>query len=265
MSRIEAYFKDIKVEGEKAFIPFLMAGDPDIGITEKLVLAAEKNGAGIIELGIPYGSSLADGPTIQKAAQRSLVHKTNLQSIFKLVKNIRKKSQFPLVLMGYYNSVYRYGVKSFVRDCEDSGVDGVIIPDLPFGSDRELREARNNLEIIMLVSPNSTEDRIKEIVTHASGFIYAVSRSGVTGTREELSSEIEEQVSLIKGLRDIPVAVGFGISKPEHVKQVHSYADGAIVGSAIVNKVEENLKLLPEREDEFVETIGEFIGYLSKE
>jgi len=264
MSRIVTVFNELKGRGEKAFIPFLMSGDPNLEMTKKLVLTAEKSGADIIELGMPYATPLADGPTIRKASQRSLIHNTNLLDIFELVKEIRKESNIPLILMGYYNTVFSFGIERFVLRCEEVGVDGVIIPDLPLGEDKELREYSNKLEVISLITTLTKEARIKEIAQSSSGFIYAVSRPGVTGAREELSLEIKEVVEQLKSLTDTPVAVGFGISNSKQSAEVGEFADGVIVGSAIIKRIENNLDLIEDNKEEFLSKIGDFIASLKK-
>ncbi|WP_027340079.1 tryptophan synthase subunit alpha [Halonatronum saccharophilum] len=263
MGRIDSAFKRLKSEGQQAFIPFLMAGDPNLEMTKELVLEAQRRGADIIELGIPYSTPLADGPTIQRAAKRSLKNKTNLTAIFSLVEELREETQIPILLMGYYNLIFSYGLENFVKEAERVGVDGVIIPDLPLGEDQELRAYSNNLDIVLLVATNTTDRRLKAAAQNSSGFIYAVSTPGVTGAREDLSLEIKKVIDKLREYTGTPIAVGFGISKPEHVKDVHSFADGAIVGSAIIKKIEENLALLPDSEEEFIAKVGELIGELS--
>ena len=260
MSRITKTFKELQAKEQKAFIPFLMAGDPNMGITRQLVYEAEKRGADIIELGLPYSTPLADGPTIKKAGKRSLEHNTNLDDIFELVAEIRAESEIPLVLMGYYNLVFKYGVEEFVRQCEKVGVDGTIIPDLPIGEDQELRDLAEKLAIISLVTTTSKSERVKEVAQKSQGFIYAVSTPGTTGARTEISNEIEAKVSELRELTETPIAVGFGISKPEHVKTVTSFADGAIVGSAIIRQIEENLG----QPESIVTEVGDFIEYLTQ-
>lgn len=263
MNRISVVFNDLKKRDKRAFIPFLMAGDPDLNMSKKLVLEAENCGADIVELGIPYNAPLADGPTIQKAGQRGLKNKINFSKIFDLVKEIRFSSQIPLVLMGYYNLIFNYGVEKFVKESEKSGIDGVIIPDLPLGEDEVLRKYSNKLDIILLIAPNSKKKRMKELAKKSQGFIYAVSTLGTTGTRGEISSQLKVMVEQIKEVTEVPVAVGFGISDPGHVKKISGFADGIIVGSAIIKELEANLDLLPENKNEFVQKIGKFISKLT--
>ncbi|GAB6099304.1 tryptophan synthase subunit alpha [Halanaerocella petrolearia] len=262
MSKIKDAFIKLRKEEEKPFIPFLMAGDPTIELTKEMVLEAEKQGADIIELGIPYSTPLADGPTIKQAGQRSLRHNINLDDIFKLVAEIRVESEIPIILMGYYNSVFNYGLEKFVQKSEEVGVDGVIIPDLPLGEDKELRAVSNELDIILLVAPSSNQQRIKEVAQASEGFIYAVSTLGTTGTRREVSNQVEEVVKQVKELTTTPVAVGFGISTPEHVENIAQFADGIIVGSAIIKEIEANLDLVPENNYDLVQQVGQFIAQL---
>ncbi|AGB40390.1 tryptophan synthase, alpha subunit [Halobacteroides halobius DSM 5150] len=264
MGNIKETFMALRNEGEKPFIPFLMAGDPTLDLTKKIVLEAEKQGADIVELGIPYATPLADGPTVQQAGQRSLKHDTNLEDIFQLVAQIREDSQIPIVLMGYYNSIFNYGLKEFVAKCETVGVDGVIIPDLPLGEGQELRKYSTDLDIILLVAPTSNRKRIKQAANASQGFIYAVSTLGTTGTRTEISNQVEEVVSQVKELTTTPVAVGFGIAKQEHVREIAKFADGIIVGSAIIKQIEANLNLLPEKENNLINKVGHFIAQLKE-
>ncbi|MGM0368825.1 MAG: tryptophan synthase subunit alpha [Bacillota bacterium] len=261
MSRISEVFNQLQQEDKKAFIPFLMSGDPTIELTKELVLEAENRGADIIELGMPYSTPLADGPTIKKAGKRSLKNNTNLDDIFKLVESIREESEVPLVLMGYYNLVFKYGVEKFVQQCEKVGVDGTIIPDLPIGEDQELRDLTTKLDVISLVTTTSNPSRLKKAAQKSQGFIYAVSTPGTTGARAEISNEIEEKVAELREITTTPIAVGFGISKPNHVETVTSFADGAIVGSAIIKQIEANL----EQPDNIVSKVGDFIEYLTSQ
>ncbi|MCK8828095.1 tryptophan synthase subunit alpha [Natroniella acetigena] len=264
MGRIEDTFTKLQQRNEKALIPFLMAGDPNLELTKELVLAAEENGADLLELGIPYSAPLADGPTIQQAAQRSLAHGTNLTAIFKLVEEIRQESELPLILMGYYNSIFNFGLEEFVKQCAEVGVDGVIIPDLPPEEGAELQELSTELDIILLLTSISNQTRIEKVTNLSSGFIYAVSTPGVTGAKEELSTEIEKTVTKIKQFKDIPVAVGFGISSPTHAQQIGEFADGIIVGSAIIKKLEKSLDLLEEDEEKLIAKVSDFISSLKK-
>ncbi|MCK8815759.1 tryptophan synthase subunit alpha [Natroniella sulfidigena] len=264
MGRIGDTFTKLQQKNEKALIPFLMAGDPNLELTKELVLTAEENGADLLELGIPYSAPLADGPTIQKAAQRSLAQGTNLTAIFKLVEDIREESELPLILMGYYNSIFSFGLEKFVKRCAEAGVDGVIIPDLPPEEGAELQELSTELDIILLLASTSNQTRIEKVTDLSSGFIYAVSTPGVTGARAELSTEVKKTVTKIKDIKDIPVAVGFGISSPTHAQQIGEFADGIIVGSAIIERIEKNLDLLERDKEELIAKVSDFISSLKE-
>jgi len=242
INRIEQRFNILRANGKKAFITFITAGDPCLNVTEKLVLGMESHGVDIVELGVPFSDPTADGPRIQASSMRSLKAATTLPKILSLVKKIRKKSNIPLVLMTYYNPVYVYGVKRFVKDAACAGVDGVIVPDLPPEEGGELIKASKkfNLANIFLLAPTSTKDRIKKVIRKGSGFIYYVSLTGVTGERNALPADLCKKIREIKSLTKKPVAVGFGVSRPSQVKSILKKADGVIVGSALVGIIEKN-------------------------
>lgn len=243
MSRIEKKFAELRNKGEKALITYVMAGDPSLQETERLILELEKAGADLVEIGIPFSDPLADGPTIQKAANRALEHDVSLSDVLNLAKRVRKVSDIPLIFMSYYNPIFKYGEEKFVRDAVKAGVDGVIVPDLPPEEAESLiRHSRDKgLDTIFLLAPTSDEDRIKRVSKKSTGFIYYVSLTGVTGAREGISKDIGKMTRKIKAYTKLPVAVGFGISKPEQAKEVSLWADGVIVGSAIVKVIEENI------------------------
>lgn len=242
-SRIEEKFKKLKEANQKALIPFITAGDPDLDTTKRLVIEMERAGADIIELGVPFSDPIADGPAIQKASYRSLKSGTTLKKIIGIVKELRRTTEIPLVLMTYYNPVFKYGISEFVRDATDAGVDGIIIPDLPPEEGEGIIEEgkRHNLNTIFLLAPTSTKERIKIVASASTGFIYYVSLTGVTGARESLPETVEASVNKIRKATDKPIAVGFGISTAEQAKRIASFADGVIVGSAIVNVIEKNI------------------------
>ena len=259
MSRIGKKFAELKDKGGKALIAYIMAGDPSLEGTERLIIELEKAGADLIELGIPFSDPLADGPTIQKAAARALEQDVSLRVVIDLVKRIRKVSQVPIIFMSYYNPVFKYGEEKFVTDAVKAGVDGVIVPDLPpeeAGSLTALARGKG-LDTIFLLAPTSDEDRIKTVCKNSTGFIYYVSLTGVTGTREGLSKDIKGMVKMIKAHTKNPVAVGFGISSPEQAREISSWADGVIVGSAIVKVIEENIgkKTMPKKVHDFVKSL----------
>ncbi len=236
MNRIEKKFIALKEIKEKALITFITAGDPDLESTIKHVQALEKGGADIIELGVPFSDPLADGPVIQKSALRSLQSGTTLKKILQTVKKIRESSSIPIVLMSSYNPIFRYGEDAFVKDAVDAGVDGIIVPDLPPEEAASLKKlsANRGLDMIFLLAPTSTEDRIKKVSEMSSGFIYYVSLTGVTGAREKMADDLKEKISKIKEFSSKPVAVGFGISNADQTAFTAAISDGAIVGSAIV-------------------------------
>lgn len=240
MNRIEERFNILRTKGKKAFITFITAGDPTLRTTEQLVYEMEARGVDIIELGVPFSDPIADGPRIQASSLRSLAGGSTLPKILDLVKKIRKRSNIPLVLMTYYNPVYVYGVKRFVKDAVCRGVDGVIVPDLPPEEGGELiKEARRfDLANIFLLAPTSTKDRIRKVIQKGSGFIYYASLTGVTGERNALPRDLYKKLKAIKSLTRKPVAVGFGVSRQSQIKAILKRADGVIVGSALVGIIE---------------------------
>ncbi|MFZ6017414.1 MAG: tryptophan synthase subunit alpha [Nitrospirota bacterium] len=255
MNRIEKTFKRLKAQNKKAFIPYIMAGDPSLEKTKDIVLMLEECGADIVELGVPFTDPLADGPTIQRASERALKEGVTLRKVIAFVKDLRQSTQIPIALMTYYNPVFKYGEENFVRDAKDAGVDGVIIPDLPPDeADNFIKLSRKvDLDTIFLLAPTSTDDRIKKVIRASKGFIYYVSITGITGARLLLDGSIEALISEIKKYTDKPIAVGFGVSTPEEASQVASVADGVIVGSAIVRAVQEGR-----------ETLKDFVSKLRK-
>lgn len=243
MNRIEQKFKALKREKRKAFIAFITAGYPDLGITRKLVLEFDRIGVDIVELGVPFSDPLADGPIIQEASQKALEKKAHLVDILKLVKSVRKAgSNIPICLMTYYNPVFCFGDKKFAKIAKESGVDGVIIPDLPpeEGGRFSAYARKSGIDVICFISPTTCAKRIKFIAHKATGFIYYVSLTGVTGPRKRLPSDLIKNLKLIKRCTLKPVCVGFGISTARQVKQLSGFCDGIIVGSAIVQKIKEN-------------------------
>jgi len=240
MNRIDRKFSDLRAESRKAFIPFVTAGDPSLEATISLVLKLESAGADIVELGVPFSDPIADGPSIQRSSLRALKSGTSLRSIMRAMEEIRTHTQVPIALMTYYNIIFKYGVAQFVRDAVTSGVDGVIVADLPPEEASELISAarENDFATIFLVAPTSTPERVKLISEVSRGFIYCVSLTGVTGARNQISDMLIPTLKRIKECTDKPVAVGFGVSTPEQAREVASMADGVIVGSAVVNVIE---------------------------
>ncbi|MGN0695241.1 MAG: tryptophan synthase subunit alpha [Oscillospiraceae bacterium] len=241
MNRIDKCFEDLKNQGKKALITFVTAGDPDLETTEKLVLEMFDKGADIIELGIPFSDPIAEGVTIQRASLRSLNNGTNLTKVFDVVKRIREKTDKPLLFMMYLNTIYVYGTERFFNECKEYGIDGVIIPDMPYEERNEVLEysEKSGVININLVAPTS-HGRIKEIASNSKGFLYCVSSTGVTGTRSSFSTDFDEFFGTIDQYATCPCAVGFGISNPEQAKKMSSYCDGVIVGSAVVKLIEKS-------------------------
>ncbi|MFH0926017.1 MAG: tryptophan synthase subunit alpha [bacterium] len=243
MGRIEEKFKQLKKEKKKALVIYITAGDPTLEITKSLVKEIANQGVNLIELGIPFSDPVADGRTIQKASLRALKSGTNLKKILKLVQDVRQSVDLPIVLMGYYNPIYKYGYDKFISDSLRAGVDGVIIPDLPPDEDNEFVEMAKDkgLDSIFLLAPTSSEKRIALITKKSRGFIYYVSLTGVTGTRNQLSETIRDKVKQIQLSTVLPIIVGFGISNPTQAKEVSLAADGVVVGSAVVNIIEKHI------------------------
>ena len=263
MSRIKNTFNRLKKKNEKALIPYVMAGDPDLAATRQIVLALEQAGCDILELGAPFSDPLADGPTIQKAALRSLQHHTNIKDVLGLVAEVRKVSRLPLIIMTYYNLIFHYGEERFVQDAVAAGLDGIILPDLPpeEAGTLILLAKKAGLDTIFLLAPTSTEDRIRAVSKVSQGFIYYVSLTGVTGSHLGLQqAAIKGSIDRIKAQTDKPVAVGFGITTPDQAAQVaQSGADGVIVGSALVKVIEEHIGSpdLADRAASFVRSLKE--------
>lgn len=242
MSRIAETFAALRRRGEKGLIPFLTAGDPDLRTSERICLAAARAGADVIEIGLPFSDPLADGPIIQAGNQRALKGGITTAGALELVARLRERIPQPIVLLTYYNPVFRYGVERFLAAAAAAGVDGLIVPDLPFEESGDLRASAvaRGIDPICLLAPTSTDARIAEQVAAARGFVYCVSLTGVTGVRERLSDRAADLVRRVRERTDLPLAVGFGISTPEQAAAACRYADAAIVGSALVRIVGES-------------------------
>ena len=260
MNRIEKCFNDLKAANKKALITFITSGDPDIETTEKAALEMFDKGADIIELGVPFSDPVAEGVTIQKASLRALQGGVNLDKIFNCVKNIRKVSEKPLLLMMYINTIFVYGTERFFKACSDCGIDGVIVPDMPYEERGEIGDFAEKYGVINinLVAPTS-HDRIKEIASNSKGFLYCVSSTGVTGVRSSFSTDFDEFFGTIKKYASCPCAVGFGISGPEQAKKMSGYCDGVIVGSAIVRLFENSGREAVKEAGEFTKALKEAI------
>lgn len=248
MSRIQDAFTN-----GKAFIPFVTGGDPDLETTERLLYEMAAKGADLIEIGIPFSDPIAEGPVIQEADKRALDAGCTTDQLFDLVERVRKEIEIPLVFMTYLNPIYSYGSQRFLSNCKKVGIDGVIVPDLPFEEKDELKDLcrQYGVELISLIAPTSKE-RIRSIAKEAEGFIYCVSSMGVTGVRSEITSDVGGMVELVREVTDIPVAVGFGIATPKQAEDMAKISDGVIVGSAIV-------KMIAAQGRNSVEAVGEYV------
>jgi len=256
LGRIADSFTTLKAEGKKGFIPFITAGDPNLASTERLLITLAQSGATLIELGVPFSDPMADGPVIQRASERALKNSFGIQEILDVVARARKQTDIAIILFSYYNPLFQFGLKRLAEAAKEAGLDGVLVTDLsPEESGDFARELRSrDLDMIFLVAPTSTDDRLKLIAERATGFIYAVSRAGVTGTRERVSAEAEKLTDRVRKFSDLPVAVGFGISNAAQIADVQRYADAVVVGSAIVAEMER----LGDSPD-LVERIGAFL------
>lgn len=255
MSNIKKAF-----ENGKAFIAFVTCGDPDLETTAKVVRAAVKNGADLIELGIPFSDPTAEGPVIQGANLRALRGGITTDKIFAFVKELRRDVKVPMVFMTYANVVFSYGAEKFISTCRDIGIDGLILPDLPFEEKEEFLPAcrQYDVDLISLIAPTS-ENRISMIAREAEGFIYIVSSLGVTGTRSEIRTDLSSIVKVVRENTKVPCAIGFGISTPEQAKKMADISDGAIVGSAIVKLIEKYGTDAPEHVAEYVKSMKDAI------
>lgn len=253
MSNIKSAFMN-----GKAFIPFITCGDPDLETTEKLVRTMAANGADLIELGIPFSDPIAEGPVIQEASIRALSGGVTTDKIFHMVRELRKDIRVPFVFMTYVNVVFRYGAERFISICNEIGVDGIILPDLPFEEREEFLPVcqKYGVDLISLIAPTS-KNRIAMIAKEAEGFLYIVSSLGVTGTRKEITTDLTSMVKIVRENTDIPCAIGFGISNPEQAARMAALSDGAIVGSAIVKLIAEHGRNSEEMVGAYVKSMKE--------
>lgn len=258
-SRIAESFERLKNENRKGFIPFITAGDPDLSRTKDLILMLARAGATVIELGVPFSDPMADGVVIQRASERALKHDFGIAEILALVRETRAEIDTAIILFSYFNPLLQYGLEKLCADARAAGVDGFLVTDLvPEEAEEFSRLLRqNNLDMIFLVAPTSTDERLKMVASRASGFIYAVSRAGVTGAREQTSESARILVERMRKFSGLPVAVGFGISNAEQINETWKYADAAVVGSAIVREIENSSV-----DENLVEKVGEFVKKL---
>jgi tryptophan synthase alpha chain len=260
-NRLERTFVRLHEHGEVALIAYLMAGDPSLADTERLVLALEEAGTDVIELGVPFSDPIADGPVIQQAAERALRGGTSLRAILPMVAGLRAKTQIPIVLMAYYNSIHAFGPERFCRDAVAAGVDGLIVPDMPPDEAGPLKgpAAASGLQLIFLLAPTSTAQRRAYVARQSQGFVYYVSLTGITGAKLSNLPDVGRNVAKIRKVTQTPVAVGFGVATPEDAAKVAAVADGVIVGSAIVKEI-----ALRQQDAGMVEHVARFVRSLKQ-
>ena len=261
MGRIEEAFNLLNREGRKGFIPFITAGDPDLETTAELLIELAQANATVIELGVPFSDPMADGPVIQRASERALKHDVGLEKIFEVVSVARSKIQTPIILFSYFNPLLQFGIQRLAAEAKAAGVDGVLVTDLSpeEAGEFEAELIAHDLDMIFLVAPTSTDQRLRLVAQHARGFIYAVSRAGVTGVRTNVSAEAERLVNRVRKFSSLPIAVGFGISTIDQVRDVQRYADAVVIGSAIVSEIERLQGATPA----LAQQIGKFVKGLS--
>ena len=255
MSLINKKFNELRKKGKFALMPFLMAGDPTLDITHEILLKLQEEGADLIELGIPYSDPLADGPIIQLSASRALKSGTSLTQVLDLLKNLKGELNIPVILFTYFNPLLNFGFKRFCEIASDVGAAGLIIPDLPLEETTQFSQIANdfNLDLILLIAPTTPLERMKMISSRTRGFSYLVSVTGVTGERNNLENRVENLINQLQGISSTPVAVGFGISSPEHIIKVrHWGADGVIIGSAFVKRIADS------KYSQIVNEVGKF-------
>jgi len=259
MGRIGDRFAALSAGGEAGLVCFVTAGDPDLETSEALILSMAQSGADVIEIGMPFSDPIAEGPTIQRASERALAGGVNLRAILELVRRVRSKVELPLVLMGYANPVYTMGYEAFAKSAAEVGVDGIIIADLPPEEGAPLYEKCNaaGVDCILLAAPTTTPERMEFLVQQTRGFLYYVSLTGVTGARSELAEGLQAAVRGAQELGRVPVCVGFGISTPEQAREVGRYADGVVVGSAIIDRIER-----ADNREDAVDAVSRFVSEL---
>lgn len=262
MKRIEETFKMLRAKKEKALIVYLTAGDPSLSVTKELIFALEEAGVDILEIGVPFSDPTADGPVIQAASQRSLKAGTTLKGVLEMVREVRKVSEIPIVLFGYFNPIFAYGVQRFAQTARKAGVDGVLVVDLPFEEAKELRNYTDKagIDFISLIAPTTDKDRLKTIVANASGFLYYISITGITGTTAPKIENIKTDVKKIRKITNLPIAVGFGISKPQQARDIAGFSHGVVIGSAVVSLIDEN-----KNNSDLFKILSDYISNIKKE
>ncbi len=243
MNRINDAFTQLKQTKETALVGFVTAGDPDINTSLKIITAMCENGIDILELGVPFSDPTADGPVIQRSSARALQHNVSLKTVLEMIREIRTTTSIPIIIFSYYNPILAYGIDAFYPDAVDAGADGVLVVDLPMEEAGELTSQwpENEFSLINLVAPTTPKDRMDKIVKSASGFLYLVSKTGVTGSDGLDTTEVKTQMDILRSVTDLPVCVGFGISTVEDVAAVASLADGVVIGSAFERLIEKNI------------------------
>ena len=266
INRIDNKFKELRNKKKKALISFITSGDPNQKTSKKILDLLNNKNIDLIEIGFPFSDPMADGPTIQKSSQRAIKSKTNLESTFGLIKNFRsKESKTPIILMGYFNPVFQYGLKRFFKKCEEVGVDGLIIVDLPPEEDQYISKYAEeyNVHNIRLITPTTDKRRLKDVLKHASGFLYYVSVMGITGTKKPLVSTVKKSIKQIRKISKLPICVGFGISKKSQIQSLNKFADGCVIGSALVKFIEE-FSQTKISEKKMLNNISDFLEKLQK-
>ena len=256
MGRLGERFAALRERGERALIPFITAGDPDLATTERLLHALALAGADAIEIGVPFSDPMAEGPTIQRSSERALRMGTSLRRILEVVRTVRPQIDVPLILMGYANNFFAMGEKNFADAARTVGVDGVIVVDLPPEEGEVFHPAllEAGIDPILLASPTTTPERVQMLAKETRGFLYYVSLTGVTGARDEVAEGVEESVCEIQRISDVPICVGFGVSTPDHARRVGAFADGVVVGSALVDRIDRAAS-----PDEAIEAAAQFV------
>lgn len=244
MSRLKETFSKLSSENKKAFSTFLMSGYPDYSTSLELMHLCADNGVDFLEIGMPFSDPSADGPIIKKAGEHALVNGAKIKKTIGLIKDFRKtNSTTPIVWMGYFNAIYNYGVEKFIQDINSAGVDGLLVVDLPVEESGRINAIKNyDVDLIRMITPTTSNERIEKILKDVSGFIYFVSIAGITGTKDAQEEKIKQSVEYVKSKTDIPVIVGFGVKNGQKAKQINMFADGVIVGSALVNKISSNMQ-----------------------